>query len=90
MNKILKIGLLSLLLLAAGHAFAGDEAHISRAKDWTQSKNTPIPLSEWTEFIKSDKEFRSVDTDKAQGGAVWTNPKDKKNGIFTIMKARSV
>lgn len=83
MNKILKIGLLSLFLLAAGNTFGGEEAHISRAKDWTQSKNTPIPLSEWKDCINSDKEFRPVDADKSQGMAIWTDSKNKKECYFS-------
>jgi hypothetical protein len=82
-------------LFAASNAFAGYDFHITRAKDWTESKKSPITLTEWTEFIKTDKEFRLVEAAeaknpktgeilrlKAEGMAVWTDPKDKSECYF--------
>jgi len=87
--------LLSLLFVSARSALAGYDVHITRAKDWTESKKTPIALKEWAEFIQTDKEFRLVEAAeaknsktreiiklKAQGMAVWTDPKDKTECYF--------
>jgi hypothetical protein len=96
MNTIyIKGALLVLVLFAAGNAIAGYDLHITRARDWTESKKTPITLKDWTEFIKSDKEFRLVEAAeaknpktgeviklKAEGMAVWTDPKDKSECYF--------
>jgi len=91
-NKILWPGL---FLLTAGNVFAGYDLHITRASDWAESKKSPISLKEWTEFIKTDKEFRPVEaaeaknphtgeviTLKAEGMAVWTDPKNKSEWYF--------
>jgi hypothetical protein len=62
MNTIrIRTALLGLFLFATSNALAGYDLHITRAKDWTESKKTPITLMEWTEFIKTDKEFRLVE-----------------------------
>lgn len=95
-NTPLKTILLSLFLFAVANAFAGYDAHISRAKDWTESKKTPITLIEWTDFTKTDPEFRLVDAGvaknpatgetievKGSGMAVWTDPKNKKEWYFS-------
>jgi hypothetical protein len=83
MKTFAKVACCALFFLAAGDVFAGYDAHISRAKDWTESKNSPIPLNEWKDFVKGDKEFRPVDADKAGGMAIWTDPKDKKEWYFS-------
>ncbi len=90
-----KAGLLGLFLFAASNALAGYDLHITRAKDWTESKKTPISLKEWTEFIKTDKEFRLVEAAetknpttgevirlKAEGMAVRIDPKNKSECYF--------
>ena len=72
--KMMRINalLLGLSLFAASNATAGYDLHITRAKDWTESKKTPISLKEWTEFVKTDKEFRLVDAAEAK------NPKNNR------------
>ena len=40
--------------------WAGYDVHITRAKEWTESKKTPIPLDDWIQYVKNDAEFRVV------------------------------
>ena len=95
MNTLRSKTFLLSLLFAASNAFAGYDLHITKAKNWTESKKTPISLKEWTGFVKADKEFRLVDAAEArnhttgefikvqaEGMAIWTDPKDKSECYF--------
>jgi hypothetical protein len=66
-------------------AQAGYDLHITRAKEWTDSKKTPVPVEDWTQFVKSDSEFRIVQTKDAKDkpkDAIWVDPKDKREVYF--------
>jgi len=66
-------------------ARAGYDAHITRAKDWTESAKKPVTLDEWVQYVKNDSEFRFVQSqdpkDKPKD-AIWTDPKDKRECYF--------
>ena len=78
-------------------ASAGYDLHITRAKEWTESKDTPVPLDDWVRFVKSDSEFRLVtpqDPNDKPKDAIWTDPKSKQeiyfyysNGEITVKDA---
>jgi predicted transglutaminase-like protease len=83
------------VFFTATNVLAGYDLHITRAKDWTESKKTPISLQEWKEFIKTDKEFRLVDAAEtknaktaevlkmqSEGMAIWADPKNKSECYF--------
>jgi len=36
----------------------GYDVHITRAQDWTESRDHPITLSEWKAYLRSDGEMR--------------------------------
>jgi hypothetical protein len=85
MNKTLLKGVFLIsFLFATANVFAGADAHITRAKDWTQSKSNPISLSDWTALVKSDPEFHPGDSAGSKDSAVWTDPKDKSQWIFSF------
>ena len=66
-------------------AWAGYDLHITRAKEWTESKKAPIPIEVWVTYVKGDSEFRlaiSPDSKSAPKDAIWTNPKDKQECYF--------
>ena len=64
--------------------------HITRAKDWTESKKTPVPVEEWVQYIKSksDSEFRVVqpqDPKDKPRDAIWIDPKGKARVLFLLL-----
>ncbi len=83
MNKtLLKAVFLMSILFATTNVFAGADAHITRAKDWGQSKSNPISSNDWTALVKADPEFHLSDSAVSRDSAVWTDPKDKSQWIF--------
>ena len=69
-------------------AWAGYDLHITRAKEWTESKKTPVPVEGWVQYIKSDSEFRLVQPQDPKGkprDAIWIDPKDKARVLFLLL-----
>jgi hypothetical protein len=59
------------------------------AKEWTESKKTPVPVEEWVQYIKSDSEFRLVqpqDPKDKPRDTIWIDPKDKARVSFFITR----
>jgi len=66
-------------------AWAGYDLHITRAKDWTESKKTPVTVEEWVQYVKSDSEFHLVQPQDPKGrakDAIWIDPKNKQECYF--------
>ncbi len=47
------------LLLAGNLALAGYDLHVTRKKDWADKSGPKITNSEWSEYLKSDKQIKS-------------------------------
>jgi hypothetical protein len=71
--------------------YVGYDAHITRAEQWFDSEQSPIPLADWLAYISSDPEFRldgfaeattpqgeTIRTE-SEGLAIWT--KYSKDGL---------
>jgi hypothetical protein len=79
----------------------GYDVHITRAEEWSRSKEHPITLDEWLAYVDSDAEMRldgfaEVTTPSAErlriearGIAVWTAYSRHSNGATAWFSHRS-
>lgn len=60
----------------------GYDLHITRADDWTKSRERPITEAEWLAVITSDPELRPSESNERNGliAAFWTGYPESRTG----------
>jgi hypothetical protein len=61
----------------------GYDLHITRAEDWTDSKNFPIHPREWLQIIEKDNELKISDTN-GKYFAIWYKHLTDKESWFDL------
>lgn len=59
----------------------GYDLHITRARDWVDSQESPISKGEWLAYVKADPELRLCDDpyDMEGATAIWSGPSEHED-----------